>query len=184
MRTATELRPRIKTRGELFSARGCSGGCTCDPCECDPCTCGSDELHPNPPRWRVSGCQMYKSKLRGTDVSGLVIFSLALPLSEEPGAAWHEVLLVDSRASDEQLARLLAKFEPELISMPVAYRTSYRPLPAVFRVPMSYTSAHDGRSRLSVDCSPNTLELVRVGAGINEPFTWRYDGAMAVQEYI
>ncbi len=109
-RTATELQDKVKVKGEMFGARGCSGGCMCDPCECDPCTCGSDDLHPNPPRWRVSGCFIREGELQGVDVTGLVLVSLSLPLRAEPGSPWREVLLVDSRASDQQLAALLARF--------------------------------------------------------------------------
>lgn len=189
MRTATELWQRVTMRGTFFGARGCSGDCSCDPCECDPCTCGTDERHPNQPRWRVSGCQVQRGRLYGTDVSDLVLLSLSLPLaeaesSESASAHWREVILVDQRASDEQLTRLLAAFEPELISMPIAYRSTERPRPAVFRAPISYTSMYDKRSILTVDCSPETLTLARAGEQTSEPFTWYYNGAMAEQRHL
>jgi hypothetical protein len=181
MRTAAELLHKAKIKGEMFGARGCSGGCNCSPCECDPCTCGGDDLHPNPPRWRISGSHIHTGRLQGTNVAELTLFSLSLPQDEKPGTNWYEVILVDNRASDEQLAHLLSLFEPELASMPAEYRTSERPRPAVFRAPISYSNVRHEHPRLIVNCSPETLQLVRAGARISKAFAWEYDGPMAIQ---
>jgi hypothetical protein len=177
MRTEIELLYQGKVKSELFGARGCSGGCQCDPCDCDPCTCGSDDefRRINPARWRVCGRAIFQGELQGIDVAGLVLCSLSLPIGE----GWREVILVDSRASDDQVASLLTEYEAELASMPSEHRTPERPSPTVFRVPMTYRKG--GMAMLDVTCSPETLELVRTGAVSNEPFTWSYCGPMVPQ---
>lgn len=178
MRMATDVRYKVK--GIVFGMRGCGDGCSCDPCDCDPCTCG-DGLRTNPPRWRVSGYSIRKGEIQGCDISGLVILSLSLPIQDGTSLHWREVVLIDSRANDEQVKVLLKAFEDELASMPVEINAHESGPRAVYRVPLHYHWQE--RPTLFVICSPETLQAVRPAIKPVPPFSWNYNGPMALRKF-
>lgn len=174
------LRTHNVLQGRFFGARG--GSCSCDPCDCNPCHCG-DALPPNFPLWRVSGCVLDKGMLGETDLSQLVLLSLAQPCQEPYSTTWEEILLVESRATPGQIEALLAIFDDSLESMPAEINTYTRTRRAVYRVPIDYTP-DERRPLLHVHVIPE--QLIQVRAGQNQqtswPREWIYQGPMALRE--
>ncbi len=182
MRVATF--PRLKIVGETFGARGCASSCSCDPCDCNPCGCG-DEQHegPNYPAWRVNGYYIAIGEIKDLDVSNLTLLSLAQPVKEGDNQRWQEVLLVESRATREQVVALLAQFEGQLESMPAEVGTYAHTLRPVYQTPLAYVHRKDGLS-LQVRFTPETATLIRKGAASSPIRDWSYDGPMALRETI
>ncbi len=179
-----ETFPRLKIVGETFGARGCASSCSCDPCDCNPCGCG-DEHHegPNYPAWRVSGYSIVTGEIEGLDISNLVLLSLAQPVREGENEHWQEVLLVESRATQEQIMALLAQFEGQLESMPAEVGTYARTLRPVYQVPLVYHHQNNELS-LHVQFTPEVAMLVRQNMNSSPIRSWSYDGPMALREVI
>jgi hypothetical protein len=171
------FRTNVAVQGRFFGARG--GSCSCDPCDCNPCHCG-DALPPNLPLWRVSGCALSEGIVGEIDLSHLVLLSLAQPRED---ATWEEILLVDHRATSEQIEALLTLFDETLESMPAEVGSYARTQRAVYRVPIDYTP-DEQRPLLRVNVSCQQLLLVRAGENQQSawPCEWTYDGPMALRE--
>lgn len=163
-------------KGMLFGARG--GSCSCNPCDCNPCHCG-DSVAPNPPLWRVSGCVIAEGRVGETDLSHLVLLSLAQPRAD---GAWEEILLVEERVTPEQIAGLLAIFEEELGSLPAEIGPLPRARRAVYRVPLDY-HPDAARPLLRVTLAHASLTCVRPNEKEESalPREWSYDGPMALR---
>ncbi len=167
---------QVVVKGMLFGVRG--GSCSCDPCDCNPCQCG-DAITPNPPLWRVSGCAIEEGWVGETDLSHLVLLSLAQPRDT---GEWEEILLVENRATAEQIAGLLRVFEQELESLPA----EVGPLPptrrAVYRVPFDYRP-DAARPFLRVALTQDQMTQVRASErdGESWPRAWTYEGPMALR---
>ena len=176
----TTIQQRVRIHGELFGARGCSG-CSCDPCDCDPCNCG-DSATPSYPAWRVSGCMIITGEMHGVDVSQHLVLSLAQPVREGATDEWQEVMLVDQRATSEQIDALLAACEERLASIPAEVKSYARAQQAVYQVPMSYEYGAEGPV-LHVAFVQEQAELIREGANPaqNTFRAWTYDGPMALR---
>lgn len=170
--------------GETFGARGCVSSCSCDPCDCDPCGCG-DSHHegPNYPRWRVSGYHIVTGEIQGLDVSRLTLLSLAQPMTEGQNEQWQEVLLVDDRATREQIMALLMHYESQLESIPAEVEIHPDAQRAVYQVPLEYHK-NDTELSLHVQFTPVVTACVRQGADHMMPRDWSYDGPMALRERV
>ena len=179
-----ETFPRLNIVGETFGARGCSSSCSCDPCDCNPCGCG-DEHHagPNYPAWRVSGYYIETGEMKGLDVSHLALLGLAQPVKEGDNEHWQEVLLVDNRATGEQVMALLTQFEGQLESMPAEVGTYTPALRSVYQLPIAYSHQKDELS-LRVQFIPEAATFIRQGADSSPIRSWSYDGPMALRETI
>ena len=179
-----ETFPRLKIVGETFGARGCASSCSCDPCDCNPCGCG-DEHHegPNYPAWRVSGYSIATGEIKGLDISNLTLLNLAQPVREGDNGQWQEVLLVDSRATREQIMALLAQFEGKLEGMPAEVGTYAHTLPSVYQIPLVYRHQNNELT-LHVQFTAETATLIRQGANTSLVRGWSYDGPMALRETI
>lgn len=176
--TSGLTRLHLTLKGVRFGARG--GSCTCDPCDCNPCTC-ADSRNPDPPLWRVSGCFLEAGFHGEIDLSQLVLLSLAQP---DAHGQWAEVLYVDQRATDEQIATLLALFEEEeeMESLPAEIGLPPRTPRAIYRAPLTYH--HDPvRPLLHATLTREQLTLVRAGEQPehNFPPAWTYAGPMALR---
>lgn len=178
MKATTQQRVRI--RGEVFGARGCSG-CTCDPCDCNPCTCG-DSATPAYPAWSVSGYMITVGEIHGVAVSQHLVLSLAQPIYEGATDEWQEVILVDQQATLAQIDVLLAVCEEHLESIPAEVKTYSRTQRAVYQAPMSYAHSAEGPV-LHVAFVQEQAKLIRKGANpaLNVFRAWTYDGPMALR---
>lgn len=174
--TSTSVHSPSVVKGVLFGARG--GSCSCDPCDCNPCHCG-DSTAPNPPLWRVSGCVIEEGYTGETDLSHLIVLSLAQP--DEEGN-WEEILLVEPEATAAQIAGLLAFFEDDLASLPAEIGPQPPARRAVYRAPLSYV--HDAtRPLLRATLTREQTARIRPGEQREHPFPreWVYDGPMALR---
>ena len=176
----TTAQQQVRIHGEVFGARGCSG-CSCDPCDCNPCACG-DSVTPAYPAWRVSGCMISAGEIHGVDVSQHLILSLAQPVREGTTDEWQEVMLVDQRATPEQIDALLAVCEERLASIPAEVKSYAHVQRAVYQAPMSYDHGAEGPV-LHVAFAQEQAKLIRKGASPaqNTFRAWTYDGPMALR---
>ncbi|MBE3560100.1 MAG: DUF1326 domain-containing protein [Ktedonobacteraceae bacterium] len=172
-----KLQLRYKVKGMAFGARDCD--CPCDPCDCDPCEC---ERPGRPVRWRVSGYHIETGTIDGSDVSDMLLLSLSQAAGEGSNAPWQEIVLIDERATAEQISTLLDIFRDHLKSMPAEITAPAATRKAVYALPMSYTMGADG-PRLHVEFAPERARLVQDGAPRQTPPAWRYDGPMALREH-
>ncbi len=179
---SASIKLRYKVKGETFGARGSS--CSCDPCDCNPCNCGSeDSLNPtNYPFWRVSGYYFRAGEIRGVDIAQRLLLSLSQPLRAGITDDWQEVILVDSSATQQQVAALLAGFEEQLASMPAEVRSLPNRQRAVYLVPMQYR-AQGEYPRLHVSFAHDTMLLLRQDPERLSDYLpeWTYDGPMALR---
>ncbi len=121
--------------------------------------------------------------MQGLDVSGLTLLSLAQPTTEGQNEHWQEVLLVDGKATREQIMALLMQFEGQLESMPAEVGTYPHTQRAVYQVPLEYTNEKNELS-LHVQFTPVATACVRQGADHVTLHNWSYDGRMALRERV
>lgn len=164
-------------KGSMFGARGCS--CSCDPCDCDPCDCGDASS----PTWRVSGFYVTTGVIHGVDVSQLLVLSLAQPSNEGIQSEWHEVILVDSKATAEQNTALVQVFEKRFDSIPAEVGFPRKKRRTIYSVPMSYNS--DGEKlTISITVSPQTVSQLGGDADGDSTLlrAWAYTGPLVLRE--
>lgn len=138
---------------------------------------------PNYPLWRVSGYLVRSGEIHDVDVTAHLILSLTQPVQEGQTDAWQEVILVDDRATDKQVAALLDLFEERLESVPAEVTSLPSTKRAVYRVSMNYTPGETNPT-LHVDFTPDPQRLIRGSSDLDqEPIrAWHYDGLMALRE--
>ncbi len=179
---SVSIKLQYKVKGETFGARGSS--CSCDPCDCNPCNCGSDDsLNPtNYPFWRVSGYYFRAGEIGGVSIAQRLLLSLSQPMRAGITDDWQEVILVDSDATQEQVAALLAGFEEQLDSIPAEVGLLPNRQRAVYQIPMEYC-AQGEYPHLHVSFVHDTMLLLRQDpAHLSDyPPEWTYDGAMALR---
>jgi len=183
---ATAVQQRYSVKGAIFGARGepVGSSCTCDPCDCNPCNCGSSVYAaPNYPLWRVSGYLVRSGEIHDVDVTAHLILSLTQPVQEGHTDAWQEVILVDDRATDEQIAALLDLFEERLESVPAEVTFLPETPRAVYCARIHY-AAGETHPILHVDFTPDPQKLIRGTENPDElPLrAWKYDGLMVLRE--
>jgi len=176
MQMAPSLKYQLK--GDIFAAQACS--CACDPCTCgDRCTCAGADAYVGP-RWRFVGDHIESGTINGIDVSQRTLLNLGQS-STEKANDWHEVILIDDKATLDQVKALLEVFENQQgseVAHPDRVPSSQR---AVYLVPMQYVTIEEKdtlRATFSQDCSC----LVR--GNESEPWfkEWIYNGHVAVQQ--
>lgn len=179
---ATAVQQRYSVKGDVFGARGERAGssCSCDPCDCNPCTCGSSVYGPpNYPLWRVSGYLVRVGSIHDVDVTEHLVLSLTQPVHPDQTDAWQEVILVDEKASNEQIAALLDVFEDRLESVPAEVTSLPSTKRAVYRASINYT-AGGTNPVLHVDFTPNQQPWRKAQDLDQQPArAWHYDGLMA-----
>jgi hypothetical protein len=165
-------------KGSVFAAQACS--CTCEPCTCgDHCTCQSADAYIGP-RWRFVGDHIEAGTVSGRDVSQRTLLNLAQN-SEEQAEDWHEVILIDDRATPDQVQALLQVFERSQGSEsahPHRLPSAQRP---VYLVPMRYMII-DEHHTLSVTFSQNRSRLIQGDASMPFFKEWTYNGPVSVQQ--
>ncbi len=173
----TTIPQTSQLKGSVFAAQACS--CSCEPCTCgDHCPCqGADDYIG--PRWRFVGNYIEAGTVSGRDVSQRTLLNLAQN-SGEKAADWNEVILIDDRATPDQVQALLQVFEGSQgseLAHPHRLPSAQRP---VYLVPMHYII--EGRPTLSVTFSQHRSRLVQGNA--STPFfkEWTYNGPVAVQQ--
>ncbi len=135
------------------------------------------------PRWRVSGYHVTRGEGQECDISELTILSLAQPVIEGDNAHWQEVLLVDSKATHEQITALLTQLEGHLESMPAEVGTYPRVLRSVYQVPLEYRKQNNER-HLYAHFIPEEAICIRQGVDHSTLRSWGYAGPMALREAI
>jgi hypothetical protein len=165
-------------KGSVFAAQACS--CSCKPCTCgDHCPCPGADTYIGP-RWRFVGDHIEAGTVSGRDVSQRILLNLAQN-SEEKAEDWNEVILIDDRATPDQVQTLLQMFERSQgseLAHPHRLPSAQR---AVYLVPMRYMTINESPA-LSVTFSQNRGRLVQGNA--STPFfkEWTYNGPVAVQQ--
>ncbi len=175
MTTVSSVNAQIK--GNVFAAQACS--CGCDPCVCgDACTCEGADAYLGP-RWRFVGDMITTGTIDGIDVSQHSMLHLAEQSSEQP-ENWHEVILIDDKATSDQVCALLALFEAHQGSE-VAHQDCVSPQQRpVYLVPMHYATIN-GHEMLCVTFSPTTSCLLRDSDHKQSLRDWSYNGHVAMQ---
>jgi len=143
------------------------------------CTCQGADAYVGP-RWRFVGDHIEAGMAAGRDVSQRTLLNLAQN-SEEKAQDWHEVILIDDRATPDQVQALLQVFERSQgseIAHPHRLPSAQRP---AYLVPMRYTII-EGRPTLSVTFSQNRSRLVQGNASMPFFKEWTYNGPVAVQQ--
>jgi hypothetical protein len=135
---------------------------------------------PNYPLWRVSGYLVRSGKIHDVDVTAHLILSLTQPVQEGQTDAWQEVILIDDRATDEQVAALLDLFEERLESVPAEVTFLPETPRAVYRASMKSIPGENNPT-LHVDFTPDEARLIR-GTDDQPLRAWKYDGPMALRE--
>ncbi len=115
----------------------------------------------------------------------MILFSLARPIDNGEDVSWQEVILVDERATDEQIVALLSVFEDQLNSLPAEIPSTGMVKQAVYRTTMNYGVGLEG-PWLRVSFIPERASLMREGTPVKEaaPQSWNYDGRVALQQRI
>jgi hypothetical protein len=176
MQTAPSLKYQLK--GVIFAAQACS--CSCDPCTCgDPCKCAGADAYVGS-RWRFVGDHIESGTANGIDASYRTLLNLA-QTSAEKANDWHEVILIDDKATLDQVKALLEVFENQQgsdLAHPDCVPSGQR---AVYLVPMQYRMI-EGKETLCVTFAQDRSCLVRGNA--SEPLfkEWIYNGHVAVQQ--
>jgi hypothetical protein len=176
MQMAPSLKYQLK--GDIFAAQACS--CACDPCTCgDPCKCAGADAYVGP-RWRFVGDYIESGTINGIDVSQRTLLNLGQN-SAEKANDWHEVILIDDKATLDQVKALLEVFENRQgssVAHPDRVPSRQR---AVYLVPMQYVMI-DGKNTLCATFSQDRSCLVR--GNESEPLfkEWIYNGHVAVQQ--
>lgn len=129
MNTAAETSYRLE--GTMLEICSCAVSC--------PCFIGEDP--DGNECFGVIAFNLERGQARGVDVSGLNIINVAHIPGNALAGGWRSVLLVDSRASDEQHAALLDAFGGKLGGPLADLASLVGELVAVERVPI----VHDGR---------------------------------------
>jgi hypothetical protein len=171
----TTIPQTSQLKGSVFAAQACS--CSCEPCICgDHCTCQGADAYLGP-RWRFVGDVIEAGQASGRDLSRRTLLNLALN-SAEKAEDWHEVILIDERATPDQVEELLRVFESSQgseVAHPYRVPSAQRP---VYLVPMQYTII--GRPTLVVTFSPHRSRLIRGDASLPFFKEWSYNGPVAV----
>jgi hypothetical protein len=176
MQTAPSLKYQLK--GDIFAAQACS--CACDPCTCgDRCTCTGADAYVGP-RWRFVGDHIESGTINGIDVSQRTLLNLGQN-SAEKANNWHETILIDDKATLDQVRALLETFQDRQgseVAHPDRVPSSQR---AVYLVPMQYMMI-GGKNTLCATFSQDRSCLVRENEA--EPFfkEWIYNDHVAIQE--
>jgi hypothetical protein len=174
----TTIPQTSQLQGAVFAAQACS--CSCKPCICgDQCTCQGADAYVGP-RWRFVGDYIEAGSVSGRDVSQRILLNLAQN-SEEQAQDWHEVILIDDRATPDQAQALLHMFrgsQGSEISHPHRLPGAERP---AYLVPMRYTII-SGQPTLSVTFSQQRSRVVQGNASVPFFKEWTYNGPVAIQQ--
>jgi len=176
MQTAPLLKYQL--RGVIFAAQACS--CSCDPCTCgDQCRCAGADAYVGS-RWRFVGNHIESGIVNGIDVSHRTLLNLA-QTSTEQASDWHETILIDDKATLDQVQALLQVFEGQQgsdIVHPDRVPSDQR---AVYLLPIQYRII-EGKGTLEVAFSQDHSCLVRGNASEGFFKEWIYNGHVAVQQ--
>lgn len=176
MQAAPSLKYQLQ--GVIFAAQACS--CSCDPCTCgDHCTCAGADAYVGS-RWRFVGDHIESGTVNGIDVSHRTLLNLA-QTSAEKASDWREVILIDDRATLDQVQALLEVFEDRQgsdVVHPDRISSSQR---AVYLVPMQYMMI-EGKGTLKVAFLQERSCSVRGNASESGLREWIYNGHVAIQQ--
>lgn len=169
-------RPKPLLKGDVFVAQACS--CTCDPCTCgDTCTCEGADAYIGP-RWRLVGDHIQDGNIQGIDVSQRTLLHLGQSSSEHAND-WQEVILIDDRATPEQVRVLLETFQNQ--GSELAHPHQHPSQRAVYLAPMRY-GLIEGHPTLDVTIFPGRFRVVHDGS--SQPQAWTYNGHVALQGHL
>ena len=176
------VQPITQLQGALFVGQSCS--CSCDPCTCkDTCTCEGADAYLGP-RWRLVGDHVIAGHINHVDVSQRTLLHFAQTVNEADNT-WHEAILIDDKASPQQVQALLAFFEKQRGSDLAHPNRPSAQKCVVYLVPMHYRQV-DGHPTLSVTLSQDRLHPVNGSMSLADAYlsTWTYNGHVAVQQHL